>query len=360
MLFLLTAITLFLSDKSLLSRPLTFPLVLATYGGICLAWYIGQEGGDPVVLRQRLLGLTVCAVAYLVLSTSAATLIAARKALISVVILSISINLWDISHPNTIIPIYSEFATVGRAAGFFINPNQSGAALVLGFALTIDVVPRRWRITYLVAVAAGVAVTLSRAAMLGFLLVCLGLSTGRGPITRRQLLTATLIGIALAWVSWLTVSAEIQQRLNIDPAILIDRVLWILDPSGRADFSQQERIYLLQRGLEQFYASPIFGNGIGSTELWAERTSTHNLYIMLASDFGVIGLLVLPAIILAGMGSLPSRALESTIAGIFILFWGIFSHNVLGEFYLLVGIALLAAISRSHAIAESNAQHTPA
>lgn len=337
-----------IGDERLIERPLMFPAVLAAYACLCLAWYVGQGGGDLIVLRQRILGLIFCTACYLVFATSKNALLVARKTLIAVVIGSVLLNLYDISHPYVLIPSYSEFATVGRAAGLFINPNQAGTALVLGLILSIRLVPPRWRVAYVVFVAAGVTVTLSRSAMLSFVVACFGLAIGRhGLLTLRQILSALAIGTATAWATWLAVAAEIEQRFNIDPAVAIDRVLWILDPSGRSDFSQSERLQLLQRGLDQFLTSPLWGNGIGSTELWAERTSTHNLYVMLASDFGVLGLFVLPVIVVAAMGGIPSRAREATIGGLAILIFGIFSHNMLGEFYVLISIAMLAAIARS-------------
>jgi hypothetical protein len=328
-------------------RPLGFPLVLVGYACVCLLWYVGQGGGDPVVLRQRLLGLAVCGLTYLVFATSPRALLAARRALAVVVLLAVVVNVYDITHPYVLIPNDSEFATVGRAAGFFINPNQSGAALVLGFVLSVGAIPPGWRVAFMVAVAGGVTLTWSRAAMLGFALACFGLGLRGGPLTGRQLLRAFVIGGAIAWATWTVVASEVQERFNIDPSVVLDRVLWILDPSGRADFSQAERIHLLNRGLEQFFGSPVIGNGLGSTELWEERTSTHNIYVMLASDFGIAGLLVLPILVVAAMGSLPSRRREANVGGVFVMFWGLFSHNVLGEFYLLVGIALLAALARA-------------
>ena len=335
-------------DERLFERPLVFPAVLAAYACVCLAWYVGQGGGDLIVLRQRMLGLIFCSVCYLVFTTSDNALLVARKALIVVTIGSVLLNFYDISHPYVLIPSYSEFASVGRAAGLFINPNQAGTALVLGLVLSIRLVPPRWRVAYIIFVAAGVTVTLSRSAMLSFAVACFGLTIGtHGLLTRRQILSALGIGATAAWATWLVVAAEIEQRFNIDPAVAIDRVLWILDPSGRSDFSQFERLQLLQRGLDQFLASPLWGNGVGSTELWAERTSTHNLYVMLASDFGVLGLFVLPVIIVVAMGGIPSRVREVTVGGLAILIFGIFSHNILGEFYVLISIALLAAIARS-------------
>jgi hypothetical protein len=347
---LLTLASLLLLPRApggLAARPLGFPLVLTGYACLMLAWYVGQGGGDLGVLRLRMLALAVCGVCFLVFSATPSALLAARKAMVVVVLGSVAVNFYDITHPFKLVPPDSEFSFVGRAAGLFVNPNQAGAALVLGFALTISLVPPRWRIPYLVAVAAGVTLTLSRAALLGFVLVCIALTGTRAPLSWRQLFGAVAVGTALAVTIWSVVSAEIQERFQIDPAIVFERVLWILDPSGRADFSQEERLTLLERGLSLMLGSPFVGNGLGSTELWEMRASTHNVYVQLGADFGVLGAFVLPAIVVAAINGLPGRVREANVAGLFLLFWGVFSHNVLTEFYLLVGIAMIAALSRA-------------
>lgn len=324
----------------------TFLVALLGYASMCLVWYLAGGGGDTTIVRQRLLGLIVCGVSCAVFSYTQEAFDAARRATVVVVLCSIAINFWDITHPFAMLPIYSEFATVGRAAGLYMNPNQSGAALVLGFALSVAAVPRRWRAPYTILVAVGVALTLSRAAMLGMVLVCLGLSVWSKVLTAKSLLASLLTMVLIGVLGWALISAELQARFNIDPALVSDRVLWILDPEGRSDFSQEERIGLLERGWSQFMAAPFVGNGVGSTELWEARSSTHNVYAMLASDFGVVGLFVLPAIIFAALGSTRGSRREFTVAGCFILFWGLFSHNVLGEFYMLIGIGMIAASRR--------------
>ncbi|HEY8053931.1 MAG TPA: hypothetical protein VIE42_14140, partial [Steroidobacteraceae bacterium] len=170
-LFGLTALTLAGVDRSAVDRAPVFLATLVCYACLCLTWYVAQGGGDPVVLRGRLLGLAVCGASYLAFATSTAALQAARRALAVMVVMCVVLNIWDITHPYTLIPVTSEFATVGRAAGLFINPNQAGAALVAGFTLSVGVVPRRWRFVYLATVALGVGLTFSRAAILGLALV---------------------------------------------------------------------------------------------------------------------------------------------------------------------------------------------
>jgi O-antigen ligase len=349
-LFALSAFTLSRADRCTRDRAPVFVATLMCYAGMCLVWYVSQGGGEPNVLRERMLGLAVCLGSYLVFAASAPALLAARRALAFMVIVCVLVNMWDITHPYMLVPSTSELATVGRAAGFFINPNQAGAALVTGFALSVSVVPRRWRFLYLAAVALGVGLTFSRAAILGLALVSFGLAFGGRSLTWRQIAAALLIVGALTAIAWLLVSAELQERFNIDPEVALDRVLWIFDPSGRSDYSQEERIQLLERGWEQFLSSPLVGNGVGSTELWEARSSTHNMYVMLASDFGIIGLLIFPCIVLAAMGTGAARLTDATVAGLFLLFWGLFSHNVLSEYYLLLTISMVAALSRRESV----------
>ncbi len=324
--------------------PMLYPVAMAAYLALCLAAYVVQGGGDPIVLRQRLLGVLVAILAYLCFAASPLAVEAARRAMVWVVLASVAINVYDITHPLTLIPADSEFATLGRAAGLFINPNQSGAALVLGLALTLGVVPPRWRVAYAIVVSAGVALTLSRGALVGLVLVFCALLVEGRTLRPAQVLRIAAFGAAAGYVFWLAFAAELQSRFNVDPALVLDRILWILDPSGRSDFSQAERAILAERGWLQFVASPFFGNGLGSTELWELRTSTHNLYIMLASDFGLVGWLVLPALLLAAVRR-DLTALPGGVAAAFLLLWGLVSHNVLGEYYILIAMSLMAAVS---------------
>jgi O-antigen ligase len=324
--------------------PMLYPVALAAYLALCLAAYILQGGGDSIVLRQRLLGVLVAILTYLCFALSPRALEAARRAMVWVVLASVAINVYDITHPLTLIPANSELATLGRAAGLFMNPNQSGAALVLGLTITLGVVTQRWRVAYAIVVSLGVVLTLSRGALLGLLLVFGALLVEGRTLRREQVARIAALATVAGYAFWLTFAAELQSRFNIDPALVRDRILWILDPSGRADFSQAERAMLAERGWLQFVSSPFFGNGVGSTELWELRSSTHNLYIMLASDFGLVGWLVLPALLLAAVRR-NLATLPGGIAAAFLLLWGLVSHNVLGEYYILIAMSLMASIS---------------
>jgi O-antigen ligase len=339
-----TLVLLALPQSVARNIPWAFPTALACYAAICLLAYVAQGGGDPTILKQRILSLLLALFAFLVFTSSPAALHAARRALVGVLLLSVVVNFYDITHPLTLVPATSEFATLGRAAGFFMNPNQAGAALVLGLALSLGVVAPRWRLPFLVFVSAGVALTLSRGALLGLTLVILALFVTGRDLRPSQVVKAVLAVGILGYAAWQVFAAEFESRFSIDPDLVRDRILWILDPSGRSDFSQADRLLLAERGWLQFVASPFWGTGLGSTELWEVSQSTHNLYLMLASDFGLAGFLVFPFIVAIAVGR-RVFSLTGGIAAAFLLMWGLLSHNPLTEFYMMLGIALMAAIN---------------
>ena len=324
---------------------LPLPLLSASllYAGLCLGYYIIGRGGDPVVLRERLLGLIILGAVSVALALSSDALRATRRLLVCVVIVGVVLNAWDITHPFTFVPFGSEFATVGRAAGLYVNPNQAGAALIVGFLLTVSEVPSSRRWIYLAIVATGVLLTFSRGAMLGLFGIVLALSLLTSLLTWRDAGKAGVVLVTLSVVAWIFVRDVIETEFQIDPDMVLDRVLWILDPANRTDFSEADRANLAAHGLEQFFGSPIVGNGLGSTQFWQYYSSTHNLYLALASDFGIIGFVILPFLVYASVHRSISKSTAAPVLALFILYWGLLSHNVLSEPYLLIGIAIMAA-----------------
>lgn len=314
------------------------------YCTVCLTWFAGFGGGDTTVLRQRIIALLFLFAIYAVVSASASAVLAARRTIVAVVIGTVAINAYDISHPFVLIPLESEFATAGRAAGLYANPNPSGAALVLGFTLSVGIVPLRWRAAYLMYVGVGVVLTLSRGAMLGLVLV-VGLLWWRRVLTTRAIVGATIIGLLAGWWAAIMLLPAIAESAGIDGAFVMDRLMWMVNPGSSVSFSELERAYVAEKGWLQFLNAPILGNGVGSTELWDARASTHNIYITLLSDFGVIGAFVLPLLVVAvTRGRNRSATPERAAFACFVLFWGVVSHNLLNEYYFLIAFATMAAM----------------
>jgi O-antigen ligase len=159
-----------------------------------------------------------------------------------------------------------------------------------------------------------------------------------------------VVGIVLAFGSLAVILASMVDSLNLDLTSLYDRIAWFSNFGSTADFSQKERILLAEKAWALFAEHPFLGAGLGATELWNERTSTHNMYLMLMTDFGVLGALIFPALVCASTGGLAhvfrkDRAAFSALA----LWGGMISHNLIGEHYFMIGLCVMAAIAEQNA-----------
>jgi O-antigen ligase len=119
-----------------------------------------------------------------------------------------------------------------------------------------------------------------------------------------------------------------------------------MELGGTADFSQRERTVLAEKALALAADNPFLGGGLGSTELWNERSSTHNMYLMTMADFGLLGVLIFPALVCASAGGIAKMfRRESLIFSCLALWAGMVSHNLIGDYYFMLALALMAAQS---------------
>ena len=224
-----------------------------------------------------------------------------------------------------------DIRVMGRSAGLYINPNASGLAIVLGLAVSMGSIPRLWRIPLLLVCTIGVATTFSRGAEICLLLLIVLLAW------RRQVRIWPLLAVAVVVVGFMVVRSgalvgflEAEDVLNTENAA---RLHFTQDDSGRA--------FLAKKALEMFLDSPLWGKGLAATIdwQWDPENSSHNQFLNLAGDHGVLGLLAFPllalALVLANRQALPF-ALTMLAAGIF-------SHNILDDRANLLLIALVGA-----------------
>ena len=102
-----------------------------------------------------------------------------------------------------------------------------------------------------------------------------------------------------------------------------------------------------------FLDNPLFGNGIGSTDLWAELVSTHNMYLYLMADYGILGIILYPLLVLVTVWHSHKEVRSIALAfASFALMWGFFSHNIMSEYYSLIAFALMASMSYQSRIDE--------
>jgi hypothetical protein len=317
----------------------------------CLAmlaflWSSGSEIALQEAQTRTLSAMLL--VGFSILMAEASTRTLTRRAIAISTLLTVAINIWEITHPLTF------SMALGRSASFYVNPNVAGAALVSGMLLALPIVPARVREGFVLVVGAGVFLTLSRGALLcyGIVLVVLlvlrqlrvkrlSLLTGGG-----MLLVASVMGAMMASgeLSYLSGGAErfVKQRLGIGSR-----------EEFSADVSASSRSQLAMHALDLFGEKPLTGFGTGATVEWNEPESTHNIYVRHLAEYGVLGALLMPALLLIAWPRHVQRASRvyrgaAQAFVVFVAFWGVFSHNVADDAFVLIGLALLTALPERH------------
>jgi 4-amino-4-deoxy-L-arabinose transferase-like glycosyltransferase len=269
-----------------------------------------------------------------------------RYTMIFVVVISVINNLLELLSPR----MFSEL-NVGRPAGFYIDPNQSGCAIMLGMLLGIPAVRKQYRWILILVAGIGIMTTFSRGAILGWLLCTIIMIFGRmlSDQRRKILLPAILLIIFLVSINPLRLLSD---YFKGDPSganwDIVNRLEEFQNPTETAkEDSAASRQAVAAGAMVLFSNHPFWGNGLASTRKWmVADISTHNMYLYYMADNGILGILFLPGIIFAVV--YRNKGEEGTILicfAVFITLWGLFSHEVLAERYTLGSFAFLAAIN---------------
>jgi hypothetical protein len=216
-----------------------------------------------------------------------------------------------------------------RAVGFQIDANAAGVAVVFGCVIGLTAVPRRWRELFILACAAGVITTFSREAMAGLLVVILAAALGRAVVTPRLiLLIATSILIFATWNL---------RALFEDNGVLDKNHIARLE-IGTSDASARDRTRLAEKALEQFEEAPLVGNGFGTTTFW-NTLESHNLYLSFMADYGILGVLIIPALVWC----LAYRSWDFYGFGGAFLIYCMFNHNLFDHPFALISLAIMSS-----------------
>ena len=197
--------------------------------------------------------------------------------------------IWDFLSPGMFYPVDTQGAALGRGAATFINPNKAGEAMLLTFVLAIPVLGPRYRVSLLLLLGAGVVLTFSRAAIVGWVLLWAFLLV-RGVLPRY---TLALPLVALGALPLLLGSFEnyLSGREDLAEGLAnIQARLEFFQDQILDDDSALDRAQVLEAGVELFRQNPVFGAGAGATYLWSERAGTHNLPVMLGAEYGFLGI----------------------------------------------------------------------
>lgn len=302
-------------------------------------------------LRNRTLCCLLLAAFLLLFNSDDAARTARRAMLWSALVLGVGLNLYEVVAPLTFSPIF------GRSAGLYLNPNISASVLAATALLTLEDVLPKWRVRVLTLFTLGILVTLSRSVILAWLPLLVALGFGRVVDGRRLGLTlvATLAiaGTVLASTGLLGVAWELYQRGGAEA---VARFTSPFDLGANAEQSASERFGALQLAFRMFTEHPIWGSGLASTWEWTYATRPHNMYAMHLAEQGILGLLLYPAAVgAAAVGTLEPRR-GVVLAALLFLWLGMFSHNMLETFPLLMLLALVGR-RRGTPVGESVVHH---
>jgi O-antigen ligase len=250
--------------------------------------------------------------------------------------IAVGLNAYEWFYPLTFSDSY------GRAAGLYINPNISGAALVVLMTIGVQAVPGKLREWFAAAAGLGVFLTFSRGALIGWALAVVVLLV-TGMLGRRRFALVATVSV-LALMTLATQSRSIDDALHeltsVRPELTSRAVQF-----HRDDVNVDGRLVVAREAWVMFALHPVFGSGLAATTEWRLPSGTHDTYLMHLAEHGILGVFLLPVLLVllwkAGYDADSPGALALVV---FLATWGIFSHNMLEEFYVLVAIAWVAAI----------------
>jgi hypothetical protein len=343
--FLLLAIAAPVMLALLLGEGIHLPPVTlwcAGYLAISILWYVPSPQDELAFqeIQTRLLSVAFIVVLSVLLARPREQRIA-KAGIAGATGVAASLNLYELFNPLT-------FSTIpGRSSGLFANVNQSGAALVLGLIVGFDAVPRWLRPFYVALLGAGVVSTFSRSAMMGFVLALLYLAIRDGLRTGLVLRAAAVFAIATI-VIYSPVSSRLEESLESRGVLtlnVIDRIAFFT--TGRVtEQSASERQRIASEAWRAYTERPLAGWGLSASHRFDDiGVGTHNIYLAMMVDHGILGLLIAPSLAVLALWGASRDYLRRT--GIpflcFFLFWGLFSHNILEERHILLVVALVAA-----------------
>jgi hypothetical protein len=317
------------SAKRMLEKPLVrwafAALMLFTWGMFVRTF--NAPAGIEDYLFFRAFGMRVSAIGFLLCCTmifdDPSALRITKRAVVVATLAGIALNIYDLMFPGTF------SAIPGRAAGLYVQPNTSGIALVFGCLIGLSAIRGRWwREAFVLVSFIGVLVTFSRESIIAFGFVVLGESLA-GRLSPRRLAVAGGVGLTLFvafgmgnnFLSEKIASSENWSRLT-----------------SQSDDSAINRAHLAKRTLGAFEEAPLLGQGFGTTGFWGDDLPSHNYYLDLLADHGIIGIFLIPALLL----SVGRRSWDFyTFAAVFLV-WSLFSFQVLDDASSLICLAIEA------------------
>lgn len=327
------------SFEPALQSPIT--LWCLAYLWITVMWQLNSSQSDETwrELRLRVLSVVELLIAFMVLAVPAAIRFG-RQCLVVAVLFGVALNVYEVFYPST-------FSLVsGRSAGFYMNPNLSGQALVLGMVLSMNTLAVFWRIPFILLTGVGAFATFSRASILGWLIGVVGMLVC-SKVRLRDVLPS--LGFFLV-VGALVVIPRLDQWLNTWEltgtmnADVLERLEWLSNPFEVSDHSSWSRATVAREAWSKFADASLFGSGTGSTHDMV--IEPHNQYLALMVDHGIIGAVILPFMLVALVWKARGETRRTALVfSATVLVLSVWTHSILRDEHSLVLYSLMAAMT---------------
>lgn len=304
----------------------------------CLA-FLHSSQSDAAAQALITLGEAILlAGAFALLFTEPSRLRRVQAALAMLAMLATLLNGFDFLHPLfTNVP--------GRAAGLYVNPNIAGHFIAMAMVAGVTVMPRRWRLWFVMVCGLGVLLTFSRASWIvwGLGVLWLGWTGEVGPARHRWAAAALAGAIGLGFVG-LVFTGGLGNMLGqgIFASHLDANTLSRLGvgSSSLSGHSADLREMLTWASLRIGANAPLLGHGLGYTREWQFPVGPHDMYLLFWVEGGIPGLLLYVGLMVLlwhfshGVGRIV--ALQLIIAGFF-------THNQMEQPAFLVMMSFVIA-----------------
>ncbi len=342
-----TPLFISLKSKNFQYIPMSVILWCCLYLGISAASFLHTVPTEPVTqeLETRILAVLFILLMTLIFSGEPIVRKCARWALIIAVLLTIVNNFRELIDPMA----FNGFNITGRPAGFYKDPNKSGAALIMGLIFTIGLLPKKYRILYFIIVSIGTFITFSRGAILCLFILLFLLFIKRFiPVSQLYSILGVLVVLLIAGNvgNYLINQASEFGILNHSIEARIVAITNFADPDAREADDGSSRSDVASIAWRSFLKKPFLGHGIGYIREWGEILP-HNMYLTFMIEHGFVGFLVVPLFVFAVTQNNYGEAKKlGLFFGSFILFWSMFSNTVLEDRETLMMFVLLAVMSK--------------
>jgi O-antigen ligase len=219
--------------------------------------------------------------------------------------------------------------------------------MLLTFLLAIPVLRPHYRAALLFLLGAGVIVTFSRAAIVGWMLLWAFLLVTKA--VPKYTLAFPLVALGVLPLLLGNFENYLSGREDLAEGLAnIQARLEFFQDQVLDDDSALARAQVFEAGVELFQQNPIFGAGAGATHLWSLGASTHNMPVMLGAEYGVFGIafwMWLVVVLWRGSYFQDRRLRVAAVAG--IVFLSMFTHNMFDSLYWLLTLTIVAAQQRA-------------